>query len=295
MENTLMLPQTSLLEKAQQVFDTMDISEITRLDYRKAIKHFISFLSGKNLTHNSFLEFKQSLALRTDIGVSSKNKYLISARILLKEMNRTGLLPADITQNTKGFKQGKKHKRDGLNNSDIEALTEKINSMPETPANIRFKALASLLIFQGLRQVEITRLDVTDIDLKQNIVMILGKGEDDKVPAPIHPAAAKYLSHYISFANITEGPLFFYKQRLCTRSIRRIVKKELIASNINNTTHGFRHFFTTTLIKQFKGNLLQVAQHTRHKSLDTLQIYNDDILAKESLPQYYSAFSNINL
>ena len=40
-----------------------------------------------------------------DFSVSTKNKYLVTARIFLKELNRLGFLPADITQNVKSFAQ----------------------------------------------------------------------------------------------------------------------------------------------------------------------------------------------
>ena len=65
------------------------------------------------------------LAQRTDFSVSTKNKYLATAKIFLKELNRQGILPIDITQNIKTFNQNKKHKKDGLTHSEIENLVEK--------------------------------------------------------------------------------------------------------------------------------------------------------------------------
>ena len=99
----IILSNPNLLANAQKVFDTLDIAENTRKDYQKSVKGFISFVSGKGIDHNTFLNFKRYLKNRNDIGVSSKNKYLISGRILLKEMSRTGMLPVDITHNVKGF------------------------------------------------------------------------------------------------------------------------------------------------------------------------------------------------
>jgi integrase len=84
------------------------------------------------------------------------------------------------------------------------------------------------------------------------------------------------------------------KQRLTTRTIRNIVKETLNGLGIEKTTHGFRHYFTTTLIKTYKGDLLEVAQYTRHKSLEMLQIYNDNIKRKADLPRYYEAFSGVS-
>ena len=84
-------------------------------------------------------------------------------------------------------------------------------------------------------------------------------------------------------------------QRLSTRSLRGMVKEILVELKIENkSTHGFRHTFTTKLIQNFDGNLIEVAKFTRHKSLETLQIYNDRIQTVENLPRYYETFEGIS-
>jgi len=171
--------------------------------------------------------------------------------------------------------------------------------LPDTPQNARLKAILSLLVFQGLRQVEITRLDVRDIDFISKTAFIQGKGRDDKEPINLHPETIKVLKVYLKSNKIADGALFTSNsnnsknQRLTTRAIRNIVKKTLKNLGIEKTTHGFRHYFTTTLIKTYKGDLLEVAQYTRHKSLEMLQVYNDNIKREADLPRYYKAFSGV--
>lgn len=286
-------------ERAEQVFDLLDVSETTRADYKYRIGLFLDFTSERGFNRNSFLEFKRTLAGRTDIAVSTKNKYLATAKIFLKEANRQGILPADITQNIKTFSQSKKHKRDGLNDGEIKKLTEAMQALPETPQNTRLKAILSLLVFQGLRQVEVTRLEVKDIDFISKTAFIQGKGQDDKEPINLHPETVKALQGYLKSNKIADGALFTSQsnnsknQRLTTRAIRDIVKEILNALGIAKTTHGFRHYFTSTLIKTYKGDLLEVAQYTRHKSLEMLQVYNDNINRQADLPRYYQAFNGV--
>lgn len=288
-------------DKASKVFDLLDVSEATRKDYKYRIGLFLDFTGERGFNRNSFLEFKRSLAERTDLAVATKNKYLATAKIFLKEANRQGFLPADITQNIKTFSQSKKHKRDGLNDEEMSKLTTAIKELPETPTNARLKAIISLLVFQGLRQVEIIRLDIKDIDFISKTAFIQGKGQDDKEPINLHPEAIKAIQGYLKSNKIADGALFTSQsnnnknQRLTTRAIRDIVKKTLNDLGIEKTTHGFRHYFTTTLIKTYKGDLLEVAQYTRHKSLEMLQVYNDNINRKADLPRYYQAFSGVKL
>lgn len=286
-------------DKASKVFDLLDVSEATRKDYKYRIGLFLDFTQERGLNRNSFLEFKRVLAERTDLAVSTKNKYLATAKIFLKEANRQGFLPADITQNIKTFSQSKKHKRDGLNDEEIKKLTEAIRVLPETQQNARLKAILSLLIFQGLRQVEITRLDVKDIDFVSKVAFIQGKGQDDKEPINLHPETVRALQGYLKSYKIADGALFTSQsnnnknQRLTTRALRAIVKEILDDLGIEKTTHGFRHYFTTTLIRTYEGDLLEVAQYTRHKSLEMLQVYNDNINRKADLPRFYRAFNGV--
>lgn len=296
--NTLQLFSTSQLTP-EKVFDSLDVSESTIQDYKYRIGLFLDYTKKNGTNYNSYLEFKRYLANRSDISTSTKNKYMATAKIFLKELNRQGILPADITQNIKSFSQNKKHKKDGLNDSEIALLVDKLTQLSLTPDNTRLKAVFSLLTFQGLRQVEVIRLDIKDLDLVSMTAFIQGKGRDDKEPISLHPETVGALKDYLRTNKKADGALFTSKsnnhknQRLTTRSIRDLVNTTLKELGIDKTTHGFRHYFTTTLIKTYKGDLLEVAQYTRHKGLEMLQVYNDSIKKKEDLPRFYSAFKGV--
>ena len=287
------------LEKAWSIFNFLDISEGTRKDYQYRIGHFLNFIDGEGLNQDSFLEYKKYLKLRTDYTVATKNKYLITAKIFLKELNRRRLLPVDITQNIKSFSQSKKHKKEGLNEQEIEKLTFALKELPNSLHNTRIKAIISLLVLQGLRQVEITRLDVKDVDLIRKTALIEGKGRDDKEIIYLHPETVRQIKRYLKANNLKDGALFVSNSnnsrntRITTRGLRLIIKKILGGLEINKDVHGFRHYFTTTLLKNYQGDLLWVAQYTRHRSLEMLQVYNDNIEMENDLPKYYKTFKGV--
>ena len=297
----LITTNQNLEELSRKVFDFLDIAESTRKDYQYFIGRFIEFIDKNGFNVNSLLEYKRGLSSRNDITVSSKNKYFYTAKVFLKELNRQGILPVDVTQNIKGFKQGKKHKKDGLDDDEVNTLTEKLRELPQSPKNSRLKAIISLLLYQGLRQIEIIRLNVSDVDLGRQIAHIKGKGEDDLEPVDLHPQTVKNLKEYLRLNKIKSGALFFStsnnrkNQRLSTRSIRNLVKGVLNDLNIDKSTHGFRHTFTTKLIKSFEGHLLDVMKFTRHKCVDTLQVYNDRISTQENLPKFYETFAGLDI
>ncbi len=287
-------------QQAARIFENLDVSEGTRKDYQCRIGMFVGFIQREGFDRNSFLKFKRYLDGRNDYSTATKNKYLAAAKIFLKELNRQGALPADITQNVKSFNQSKKHKRDGLTEAEIQSVSQKLQSLPENPESSRLKAIFSLLTLQGLRQIEIARLDVKDLDLVSGVAFVRGKGRDDKEIINLHPETVKNLKIYAKANKVGSGPLFTSRSnnsinhRLTTRALRQIVKCLLGELNITKCVHGLRHYFTTMLIKTYKGDLLEVAQYTRHKSLEMLQVYNDNIKHKADLPRYYATFQGVN-
>jgi integrase len=281
-------------------FDFLDVSEATRKDYKYRIGAFIEYANVFGMSNHLFLDYKRNLAGKNEYSVSTKNKYLGSARIFLKELHRRGLLPIDITYNIRSFKQDKKHKQDGLSSDEMELLSSMMRQSSRTPEKMRLRAILGLLALQGLRQCEIVRLDYVDIDFVAKTALIQGKGRDDKELIDLHPETIQLLKEYARVCKISDGPLFVSRsnnskgRRLTTRALRGIVQVFLGELGIDRAVHGFRHYFTTTLIKMYKGDLLQVARYTRHKSLEMLQVYNDDIKNKDDLPRYYSAFEGVS-
>jgi len=302
MNNQLITANQSLAgNDPRKVFDLLDISEATKIDYGSRIQIFLDFVRNKGFTRNSFLEFKRFLADKTEMSVSSKNKLFISAKVFLKELNRQGVLTTDITQNIKTFKQSKRHKRDGLNDDEIKLLSEWAKSLSLTATNSRIKLMLCLLIFQGLRQIEIVRLNVTDVDCLRKTLLVLGKGQDDKEIVDLHPQTVNALRGYLELSKKKDGALFTSQstnrrnKRLSTRGLRLIVKTVLTELGIGHrVVQGFRHFFTTKLLQTYKGDLLQVAELTRHRNLEMLQVYNDSVKKEQDLPRYYEAFNGVN-
>lgn len=290
-----------VLQLKNSIFDRIDVTENTRKEYLTRIKHFIHFVKLHGINFNTYLEYKRYLSSIDTLSVSTKNKYLISAKIFIDGLNSLQRLPFQINTKVRGFKQSKLHKKDGLCDEDISKIVEYCSSLELTIQNLRLKSILSLLIFQGLRQVEITRLNVADINLKDKTAFIIGKGQDDKELIHLHPSTVKALKTYLQKYRVRDGALFRSESnfssgsRLTTKSIREIVKRVLNELNIDGSTHGFRHFFITKLIKSYKGELLTVSKYSRHRSIQMLEVYNDEIIREQDLPRFYNVFSDITL
>lgn len=285
----------------KQVFDVLDVSENTRKEYSVRIKYFIQYTKVHGINYNTYLEYKRFLGSVDTFSIATKNKYLIAAKVFLDGLYRLQVIPIKVTDNIRGFSQSKLHKKDGLNDEAITKIQNYCSTLEPTLINLRLKSILSLLIFQGLRQIEITRLNVTDIDLKNKAAYIIGKGKDDKELIHLHPTTVKVLKTYINKYRFREGALFrsesnnSHGSRLTTKSIREIIKQVLITLEIDGSTHGFRHFFITKLIKSYKGELLTVSKYSRHSNIQMLEVYNDEVIREQDLPRFYNVFNDITL
>lgn len=274
------IDDSELKDKALQFFDYLDVSIHTREEYKSRIGMFIQFISANGFERNSFLSFKRHLANRDDFAISTKNKYLATARIFLKELYRQGYLPVEITTNIRSFNQSTKHKREGLNHTEIERLVGLIQQQPDTFKNNRLKALFCLLVFQGLRQIEVSRLDVKDIDLVAKKAYVQGKGRDDKEAVHLLPQTVSTLKVYLKLNRVSSGALFKSQgnrqsNRITTKTINRELKQLFSEIGVDKTVHGLRHYYITKLLETF--DVRDVRKFSRHKSLEMLIIYDDEI------------------
>lgn len=281
------------------VFDNLDVAESTKADYRYRLPLFVEFVNFNGFTPNTYLDYKKHLRTMS-WSVSTKNKHLIVARVFLKELHRQGLIPTDITHNVKAFKQSKKHKRRGLNDFEAKKLATWLSELPDAPDNDRLKAIFSLLLLQGLRLIEVCRLDVEDIDFENDVLFVWGKGQDDKDPISLLPQTVSCLRRYIRSNEIKDGALFRSNshsqmgKRLSTRGLREIVSVIFKILNINKTAHGTRHFYTSQLLLIMPGYLLDVAQYTRHRSLEMLRVYDNRNKQDYTFDKVVSAFAGIS-
>jgi integrase len=281
------------------IIDTLDVSDSTRYEYKQRIKPFLAFVQAEGLTLNVLLEYKRMLGNRTDYSVATRNKYLATSRVFMKECYRLGIVDRDVTSNVRSFKQTQQHKVDGLTNEEVLLICEWLHQHPE---KLRERALLCLLLFQGLRQAEICNIRLRDIDLKAGTLFILGKSRDDYERVYLHPNTTRSLRRYCkSLKVISDDYLFTSKRRasqagkLTTRGLQSIVKGVFEELGIDRTVHGCRHFHCSRLIQAMPGELSVVARFTRHRSLETLKIYDDNRLMLRDVEHYRKAFNDLKI
>ena len=94
-------------------------------------------------------------------------------------------------------------------------------------------------------------LDVTNLDLLDQTVRVLGKGQNERI-VPVGRPALKAIHAYRIQAHVREGPLFLNKRRtrISGHSVERMLQKYLSATSIKLqvSPHTLRHCFATHLL-----------------------------------------------
>jgi integrase/recombinase XerC len=155
----------------------------------------------------------------------------------------------------------------------------------------RDRALLELLYAAGLRVSELTGLNLVDMEQKERVLRVRGKGNRERI-VPYGSKAQEALEKYwpvreqlLSQASSvrdrhrgephTEAVFLNYAgRRLTQRSVGRIVKKYVRLVNINWDLHphSLRHAFATHLLAD-GADLRAIQELLGHQSLSTTQKY----------------------
>jgi integrase/recombinase XerC len=152
----------------------------------------------------------------------------------------------------------------------------------------RDRALLELLYATGLRVSELTGLNLTDIEQKERILRVRGKGNKERIVpygAKAQEALEKYWPVRDQLLKQSNGsnskqdqtqPVFlnYVGKRLTQRSVGRIVKKYVRLVNVNWDLHphSLRHAFATHLLAD-GADLRAIQELLGHQSLSTTQKY----------------------
>ncbi len=154
----------------------------------------------------------------------------------------------------------------------------------------RDRALLELLYAAGLRVSELTGLNLADMDRREKMLRVRGKGNKERI-VPYGGKAQEALEAYWPVREqllLQSGPgrrrrgpahsdaifLNYTGRRLTQRSVGRIVKKYVRLANMNWDLHphSLRHAFATHLLAD-GADLRAIQELLGHQSLSTTQKY----------------------
>jgi integrase/recombinase XerD len=258
------------------------LSDNTQESYRRDLAQFAVWLNqqDRQLVDADVALVQDYLDVRLQQKLSSRTsaRFLSCVRgfyrYLLRE-NRISENPVALVDNPKLSRPLPK----SLSETDVEALL----AAPDLsdPIGLRDRTMLEVLYACGLRVTELVELTMPQINLRQNVVRVMGKGSKERL-IPMGEEAAAWLARYLREArpvllnNMPDEVVFpsTRAQPMTRQTFWYRIKHWAMVAGIKKdlSPHTLRHAFATHLLNH--GADLRVVQLLLgHSDLSTTQIY----------------------
>jgi integrase/recombinase XerD len=162
---------------------------------------------------------------------------------------------------------------------------EEVENLLEVPNmkkidGIRDKAMLEVMYATGLRVSELLSLERSNINFKNKMIKIMGKGAKER-KVPLGDFALEYLSKYLEIIkekNIYKSSKYLFLNKfgepLSRQYFFKVIRKYALEAGISKTIspHTLRHSFATHLIEN-GAELRSVQEMLGHTNISTTQIY----------------------
>ena len=168
-----------------------------------------------------------------------------------------------------------------------EAQVEALLAAPDTarPLGVRDRTMLELMYASGLRVSELVSLKISNLNLNDNVLRVLGKGSKERL-IPFGEVACEWLRNYLNLARIellagaqTDDLFVTVRGSSAGSAMSRVmfwmvVKKYALAAGIRApmSPHTLRHAFATHLLNH-GADLRSVQMLLGHADIATTTIY----------------------
>ena len=259
------------------------LSKNTLTAYRNDIQTFSNWYKGNSLLEVERVDLLDYLAHRLKQGFSSRStaRTLSSLRAFYSHLTVRHNLKEDPTSKVESPKLGR-----SLPKTLSEEEVERLIQAPDVDDDIglRDRAMLELIYACGLRVSELISLDILNINLRQGVIRVIGKGEKERL-VPMGEEALHWIERYINKSRpnfikadnkITEVFLSKRGKAMTRQTFWYRLKEYAQLASINKelSPHTLRHAFATHLINH-GADLRTVQLLLGHSSLSTTQIYTE--------------------
>ncbi len=273
-------------------------SDYTIISYTNDILEYLEYLDRealnfKKVEYSDLRFYLMYLKEEKNDNNTSIDRKLSALRGFYKFLANEGVIKSNVFSLVSGPKKEKKLPR----YFEYNELEELFN-VPDInePTGQRDLLLLELLYATGIRVGELTNIKVNDIDLSSRSILILGKGNKERIVTYgeyCEDILKKYLRDgYVRLNLRREEYLFLNKNggKLTERGVRyildQIIKKTSLNKNIS--PHMLRHSFATHLLNE-GCDLATVQKLLGHESIKATQIYTH-VTTDRLKEVYYNSF-----
>lgn len=255
------------------------VSENTLSAYRSDLDKFCLFLKGENLMTVTGLDVEGYLAHRVDLGLKPRStaRSISALKRFYQYFVREKIISDSPMLNIAQPKAGQSLPKT-LSEAEVEALLSAPNT--EEAMGLRDKAMLELLYATGLRVSELVGLRMEQINLRQAVVFVKGKGNKERL-VPLGEEAMYWLEQFLKGGRaqmIKHATDFVFPSKRGVGMTRQTfwhrIKHYAILASVESplSPHTMRHAFATHLLNH-GADLRVVQMMLGHSDLSTTQIY----------------------
>ena len=295
---TINLDHRQLLDAyLDQLWLEKGLSRNTLESYGRDLRFFAAWLEtqGRGLLLADRSDLLNYLNHRSSIGVASRSvaRGLSAIRSFYKYLLRENRIVEDPTLRIDNPKLGRKLP-DTLSESEVDALLAAPNTA--SAVGYRDRTMLELLYATGLRVTELVTLEVNDLNLRQGVLRVMGKGGKERL-VPMGDEAMAWVDGFVrdhrsSLMRRSESEAVLFPSNRGREMTRQafwyLIKRHAAEAGIRQSLspHSLRHAFATHLVNH--GADLRVVQLLLgHSDLSTTQIYTH--VAKQRMQALHAA------
>ncbi|GEB70666.1 MULTISPECIES: site-specific tyrosine recombinase XerD [Pseudoalteromonas] len=279
-QNTELSSNSDFLETfLDSLYLEQGVSENTLSAYRSDLDKFCQFLKGENLMTVTSLDVESYLAHRVDLGLKPRStaRSISALKRFYQYFVREKVIADSPMVNIAQPKAGQSLPKT-LSEAEVEALLNAPNI--EDPMGLRDKAMLELLYATGLRVTELVGLRMEQINLRQSVVFVKGKGNKERL-VPLGEEAMYWLEQFLKGGRaqmIKHATDFVFPSKRGVGMTRQTfwhrIKHYAILASVESplSPHTMRHAFATHLLNH-GADLRVVQMMLGHSDLSTTQIY----------------------
>ncbi len=260
-------------ELIEQFLINQDIYPISRRSYRSWLRPFHRWIVDNSINvlevrKPQIIEYKSYLTANyTDKTV---NCYLTAIRLFYSWSEQNGYINYNPTIGIRFIRLDKRHRKHPLTPEQSKQLLNSCDM--NTATGRRAYLIIRLMLVTGLRAVEVSKLEHTDIE--DNYICIQGKGQTSK------NHRIEITDELIRMIRQFGGTRYIFEtirnKQLSPAYISELLEKQMIKAGIKSkyiSGHSLRHTAAIEAMKQTGNNIYETQKLLRHTNTKTTEIY----------------------
>ncbi|BBB62270.1 tyrosine recombinase XerD [Undibacterium sp. KW1] len=266
-------------------------TESSLYNLERYIRDFIAWADARSVTHPEHVS--QAVLERYQrhlyyyrkkdgaaLSIASRRAKIVPLRSFFKWLTRTGHIPANPASELDLPKSIRRLPRHVLSVKEVERVMACTDI--RQPIGLRDRAIMEVLYATGMRRMEITHLQISDIDIDQCVVLIReGKGRKDRL-IPLGERALYWVQLYLDQSrpqlawNLQEHTLFLSREGTAlneswlSTTVAQYVKRAELGKH--GGCHLFRHTMATLMLEG-GADIRFIQVMLGHAEMSTTQIY----------------------